>query len=894
MTAVHRTILLVDVAGFGDLRRTNLNQVSVRRSLYRLVEAACERSGIRWATLDHEDRGDGILVLAPPDLPKSAFVERLPSELAAELRIHNSTQNAQEQIRLRLALHAGEVTYDEHGVVGRSVNLAFRLLDAPVFKEALARSTGALAVITSAWFYDEVVWHSQVADVARYFQVRVTAKETTAVAWVCLPDSDVPPPHTAVSARVAQLAVPQQLPASTRLFVGRERELDVLNGLFNEKSMSGTAVITAIDGTAGIGKTTLALHWAHLTKDDFPDGQLYVNLRGFGPTEPMGPDQALHGFLQALGISADAIPADLETKAALYRSLLAEQRVLIMLDNARSADHVRCLLPSSPTCAVLITSRRRLDSLTVREGAHHLILDVLTQNDATALLSKRIGDKRVTAEPGAVVELVELCVRLPLALSIVAARAAEQATVPISAIIQDLHDERHRLDSLDLGDPDLSLRAVFTWSYNEVSPGAARLFRLLGVHPGPDIDLNACAALAGDAEDTGRTRKLLNELSRAHLITEISAGRFRFHDLLRTYAAELSQPAEMRSERTLAIERILKYYLQMAQHADRAIQPCRDGTIWVEPSDLDLNLPDRISYAEGMGWFSAESAVILELIGFAAIEGFVTQTWRLALACTTFLRRSGRWQERALVHGTALSATRRSGDRQGQATSLRQFASAIARLGQHDEALGHLRQAITMVDTLGDDQGKVATYLACARVFEAKTEYEEALRSARQAWDLVRDGDNRLSKADTLTTMGKSLSMLGEYHEALPLCEEALMHYTALEHLEGQADVLISIGMIEQGLNQHKRAMECYRESVELDRALGDRYWEAVGLEHLGAAYLAIGDRQYAWQHLQQAITIFRELRHPNEDRIRRRLVSLSRQPREAGLLGHGDEGLEK
>jgi len=891
MAAVHRTILLVDVAGFGDLRRTNLNQVSVRRDLYHLLQLACERSGIRWSECDHEDRGDGVLVLAPPDIPKAAFVEALPQELVAALRLHNSAGSAEEQIRLRVALHAGEITYDEHGVVGRSVNLAFRLLDAAVLKEALARSTGTLAVITSPWFFDEVVWHSPAADRARYSRVRVTVKETDALAWICLPDSDVPPSAVPAPRPVTRLPVPQQLPTRTRHFVGREHELGQLTDLLHETSRSGTVVITAINGTAGIGKTTLALHWAHMVKSEFPDGQLHVNLRGFDPGEPMEADQALHGFLRALGVGADAVPADLETKAALYRSLLAERRMLVVLDNARSADHVRPLLPASPTCAVLITSRRRLDSLAVREGAYRVVLDVLTQEDALALLSERVGREHVAAEPGAAAELAELCVRLPLALSIVAARAAEQATLPLNALAQELLDERDRLDSLDLGDTDLSLRAVFSWSYNELSPDAAGLFRLLGVHPGPDADLYVCCSLIGT---TTRARTLLNELTRAHLITEYPTGRFRFHDLLRAYATEQSRQQAFVSERANAIEKILEYYLRMALRADRAIQPCRDGVIQAALPHSELDLPEITTYADGIEWFATKSAVLFELVRFAANEGFAEHTWRLAWACTTFFRRSGRWQERALVHRTALAATRRSGDRRGQATVLRHLAPAIARLGDHDEALAHLREAIEMFDALDDDKGAVAAHLACTRVFEAQEKYAEALEQAQRAWDLVHGSDNRLSKGDALTAMGRQLSLLGRHTEALPLCEEALAHYSAVEHMEGEADVLINIGSIEQKLDRNEWAVSHYRRSLEIDRALGDRYWEAYALEHLGDACLAIGDQQEAEQHWQEALAIFRDLQHPDADRVRTRLSALSGRPRDTKPLRHRSEGFEE
>lgn len=864
---------MVDVAGFGDLRRTNLHQVAVREGLYRLLTLAFTRSGIAWSDCDHEDRGDGVLVMVPADVPKSAFAESLPQELVAALKAHNDGRRVEEQIRLRMALHAGEIHYDEHGVVGRAVNLAFRLLDAQVLKDALAASSGLLAMITSSWFFDEVIWHSRTVDRATYHRVSVTVKETDAVAWICLPDSvglpSLPAPHAETP------AAPHQLPANTRQFVGREQELRELMGLLDGARRTGTVVITALDGSAGIGKTTLALHWAHRVKDEFPDGQLHVNLRGFDPREPMDAGQALHGFLQALGVDANAIPVDLDSRAALYRSLLAERRMLIVLDNARSSDHVRPLLPASASCVVLITSRRRLDGLTVREGAYRIALDVLSRVDAMALLAARVGARRLEAEPAAAAELIELCARLPLALSIAAARAAGQPGLPLSALVGELRDERHRLDVLDLGDTDLSLRAVFSWSITVLSPAAAKLFRLLGVHPGPDIDLYACGALAGT---TSRARELLNELNEltgAHLIAEYVPGRFRFHDLLRAYATEQSAQDEYAGERAEAAETILKFYLHLALLADRIIQPCRDGVVRDAEDEIRFDAPEFTTYRDGIAWFAEETGTLLALVTFAADHGFATYAWQLAWACTTFLRRTSRWNERVMVHRTALAATRRSGDRMGEATALRHLAPAIARLGHHDEALGYLREAAEIFASLDDDKGAVSAHLSWVRVFEAQQNHVKALDHARQAWRLVRDGDDLLALGSALTAMGKQLSLLGRQAEALPLSVEALGYYSTLGHPEGEADVLLNIGEIEQRLGHHEQALSRYQRSLDIDRSLGDRYWEAVALDHLGDALLATDDRpsaEYAWR---QSLAIFIEVRRLEADRVRAKLSAL-------------------
>jgi len=530
--AVHRTIAVVDVAGFGDPRRTNSNQVAVRAGLYRMLTTTFATAGIPWPACDHEDRGDGVLIVVPPEIPKSLLVQHLPPALEAALRTYNASCPTGERITLRLALHAGEVHYDDHGVTGWAVNLTFRLLEAQPLKESLAESGGVLAIIASSWFYEDVIRHSPVLD--RYHQVSVRVKETETTAWICLPDHPERPPALDNWSGTHEAVVPQQLPAAARQFVGRDKEITALSALLDSHA-SGTVIITAIAGTAGIGKTALATHWAHQAKDQFPDGQLHVNLRGFDPEQPMDPSQALHGFLLALGVAPSRIPADLDAIAALYRTLLAGRRMLIMLDNAHSPDHVRPLLPGTAGSLVIVTSRDRLDGLVVHEGAHRIALDLLSTQDAQALLARRVDHTRLTAEPTETAQLIELCARLPLALSIVAARAASQPALTIAHLVRDLRDERDRLDALDLGHLDLDLRAVFSRSYAFLSPSAARLFRLLGTHPGPDIDRHACAALLGDP---ARTPAALRELTAAHLLDEHTPGRLRFHDLLRVYAAE--------------------------------------------------------------------------------------------------------------------------------------------------------------------------------------------------------------------------------------------------------------------------------------------------------------------------------------------------------------------
>jgi tetratricopeptide (TPR) repeat protein len=853
--AVHRTILVLDVAGFGDRRRTHHHQMAVRDGLYSVVKNSFTAAGISWSSSYKEDRGDGVLIVVEPAVAKGVFVEALPQALVAALADHNASHRAEEQIRLRMALHAGEIHYDTHGVVGRAVNLAFRLGDSQTFREVMSATDEPLAVITSEWFFDEVVWHSSVA--ADYHQLRISAKEVDTKAWLCFPATGARPAQSV--APQPEGAVPRQLPMRSPQFVGRETEIARLTASLAD---TGTVVITAIDGTAGIGKTTLAMQWAHQIKDRFPDGQLHVNLRGFDPGKPMDPDEALHRFLQALGVALNESPAGVEAKAALYRTLLADRRVLIVLDNARTTEQIRPLLPGSPTCLVIITSRNRLDGLIVREGARRIALDVLPAADAMELLAERVGRDRLDAEPEATAHLLELCARLPLALSI-----AAQSDEPISSVVAELRDERNRLDTLDLGDTDHSLRSVFSWSYNVLTPEAARLFRLLGLHPGPDISRHACGSL------TGRPAGPLKELVSANLLTEYLPGRYRLHDLLRTYAAEL---AATDPERDSAAAMVLQYYLLSASHADRFIQPNRRGVIETPP---DFVPPDIASYAQAMAWFDEEHAVLLAAITFAADNGYATYAWKLAWACTTFLRRTGRYRERVSVYRIAVAATRKAGDEAGLVTSLRHLATASARLGQLRQALGYLDEASAMLQGAEDDDRVVQNHLAYVRVFEAQGDPAKALDHARQAWDLVQRAGEPTRVADTLTAMGRQLALLERYTEALPLCERALKLYSSIGHQEGEADVLLNIGDIECRRQRYAEALAKYRQSLDLDRQLGDRYWAAIALERIADVHRNMGDHELAADVLSESLVILEDLRHADADRVRAKLSGGSAAP---------------
>ncbi len=372
----------------------------------------------------------------------------------------------------------------------------------------------------------------------------------------------------------AAMPVPAQLPPAVPGFAGRRGELARLDGLLPGQAATA-AVIAALSGTAGVGKTALAVHWAHRVSERFPDGQLYVNLQGFAPAgAAVAPAEAVRGFLEAFGVPAERIPADLPARAGLYRSVLADKRVLVVLDNARDVEQVRPLLPGSSGCLAIVTSRNQLTSLIAAEGAHTLTLGLLPAADARDLLTRRLGAGRVASEPGAVSDIIAGCARLPLALTIAAARAAARAGFPLTVFAAELRDATRALDPLHGGDLATDVRAVFSWSYQALTPDAARLFRLLGLHSGPDTGVAAAASLA--AIPPGRAAVLLTELTQAHLLAEPAPGRYACHDLLRAYAAEQALAWESPDDRAAAVRRLLDCCVHGAYRAAMLIEPHLD------------------------------------------------------------------------------------------------------------------------------------------------------------------------------------------------------------------------------------------------------------------------------------------------------------------------------
>jgi tetratricopeptide (TPR) repeat protein len=680
---------------------------------------------------------------------------------------------------------------------------------------------------------------------------------------------------TAGTTLIARAVTPAQLPAPVAGFVGRSRHLDELYTRLASSGQGGvapTVVITSIAGPAGVGKTTLAVQWAHLVAERFPDGQLFVNLRGFDPSgAPMSPAEAIRGFLGALGVPPRQVPVGLEAQAALYRSLLVGKQVLIVLDNARDADQVRPLLPGAPSCVVVVTSRDQLAGLIATSGARPLILDLLSAEDARRLLAGRLGLKRIAAEAQATDEIIARCVGLPLALAIVAARAAIRPDFPLAAVAKELHDACGSLDAFRGEDQVTDLRAVFSWSYDRLGPDAARLFRLLGCHPGPDLTASAAASLAGVSMADARSQ--LGELATAQLVSEHVPGRFTCHDLLRAYAGELAIGVDSWQARTAQL-RVLDHYLHSAFAGAALLYPRRQQLTLDSPVP-GVSAEDFADQRQASAWFDAELPVLLATVEFAAERGFDAHAWQIAWTLWELLDRQGHWHSLVSVELAAVAAAERLGDRAWQAFASRILGRAYNRLGQHDKAQTHLQRALDLYRELGDKAGQAATHGNLAMLYERLGDHQQALHHDQRTFDLHHATGDVAGQAAALCGLGWGHARLGDYRQALDVSRQALALYHELADGYGAAGAWDSLGYAHHHLGNYSQAIACYRRALGLVRQAGDRYYSANSLTHLGDSHAAAGDHAAARVAWQGALDILAQLGHAEADQIRTKLDAL-------------------
>jgi len=681
-------------------------------------------------------------------------------------------------------------------------------------------------------------------------------------------------------------AAPAQLPADVAGFTGRDSQLKQLDSaLPPDDGPSATAVvISAIAGTAGVGKTALAVWWAHRVRDRFDDGQLYVNLRGFAPGTPVRPVEALARFLRALDVPAEQIPSDVDEASALYRTLLADRRVLVLLDNARDPDQVRPLLPGGPGCLALITSRHRLDGLVAYDGAVPLTLDVLGDAEAYALLARLLGSARVDAEPQAVAELTALCGNLPLALRIAAANLAARPHTTISGYNDRLRQDR--LGSLQTGADEV--RVAFDLSYHAQPEEARRLFRLLGLNPGHDTTAPAAAALAGT--DRATAAALLDQLAAAHLVDEHAPGRYALHDLLREYAADRAVAEEPAADRDLALDRLYEHF---QRHVDAAAE-------LLYPEFLRLPAPpaDPVRFAgqaEASAWVDTQRANLVAAVRYAAEHGPRPAAWRLAdglrgyflsrlsivdwqvaaeaglaaaeadhdrraiaagqlsLALLSSVR--GRYEDSIAAYERAVDHAQRAGWAHGEASGSSGIGGCYQMLGRLELAADHLSRSLELRRRLGWAAGEATALANLGLVSWGLGRLEQAADHHRQAAAAYREMGAAVAEARANASLGVDYHSLGRLDDAVAALTPALaaMHETGDRYY--LCLIQFSLADVYRDLGELARARELAEAALVIAEEMSDRSQLSSSLAVLACIHERLGDQTRAIAGLRQALT---------------------------------------
>ncbi|MEV6879518.1 tetratricopeptide repeat protein [Amycolatopsis sp. NPDC051128] len=851
----------MDVEGYGNEHRTNQHRLAVRHGMYEILQVAFGRAGLSLDKCQLDDCGDGVMVLAPPDQPKSLFAEALPGQLVAALREHNGKHAEEARIRLRVALHAGEIYPDDHGFAGAAINLTFRLIDSTPVRNALAGSPGVLAMVVSSWFFEEVIRHCAGAHAGSYRPLPVEVKETSTTGWICLPDQplaiEAPGRYLVTSRRTAEdhpRSIPEQrsyasptrgrtsitwtLPRDTASFTGRTEELTRLIKAAREEVGRQVVGIQAIDGMAGIGKTSFATHAAHLMAGRFPDAQLFLRLHAHTPGQtPVKSTDALASLLTTVGVDAQHIPADLDARAAMWRDWVAGKRVLLVLDDADSHRQVEPLLPATPGCLVLVTSRRRLTAL---DTTITLSLDTLPTREATDLFTSLSQREVPGPQADLLADVIGSCGHLPLAISLLAGRLRDHPTWSLEDLASNLH-ESHDWVIRQTHSEEVAVTAAFHLSYCNLQASRQRFFRYISLHPGTEFEVHSAAALADIPIADARLH--LDSLYNDHLLNETARERYRMHDLVREYSRTLVED-ETADDREQAVQRLLDHYKNTAATADRIItaELMRDAPR-AEPLEASSPAAPALSTRDdAWKWMHTESANLLACARYAAARSLPEQVIGLAAATAAFLDTVGPWDQAVVLHSDAAAAAQGIGDSLHTADALHRVGRVRHRMAEYSAAISALSGAYEIYCGLDHKLGQVGTLIQLGRAWRQTDEYSQAADAYLEALSLSRALGDRIDEACALNGLGIIRLVNGDYTAAISEHSKALDIYTTLGDHIGQADAVNELGVAKRMTGDYISAIELHERALDVYRSLGDGFHQALTLNNLGTALRAKGE----------------------------------------------------
>ncbi|MGA5703686.1 ATP-binding protein [Peterkaempfera bronchialis] len=636
--------------------------------------------------------------------------------------------------------------------------------------------------------------------------------------------------------------VPRQLPMDVPAFVNRTSYLSRLDSLLSRGTATGITprvVISAIAGPPGVGKTALALHWAHRVRNRYADGDLYANMRGYGSGTPLGAAQVLDGFLRALDVSPHRIPEDVEGRSAMFRSLLTGKRMLIVIDDAAAVGDVRPLLPSSPDCLVIVTSRNTLSGLSARDGAVRMVLDTLPPDESVELLTQIVGAERIAAEPGAAARLAQRCAYLPLALRIMAERINNQPFTTLADVVEQLEDERIRLDAFGFEDDELSdVRAVFSSSYRALPPPAARLFRLLGLHPGAELSTPAAAALAG--LDAPAVRRLLDVLAGANLVQPTAAERFRLHDLLRLYAAECADHDESHESREQALRRVLAWYLRTVARAHRVILPSFHD-VPMDGWGSDIRPLDFETVDKAMSWFETERLNLMDALRSALRTHHYGIAWRLPAVMYGFFELRSYWSDWREMHRLGLDAAQAAGDTYGEACNYLGLGDAHWLLGELPEAMECYGKAAELGGAVGDGWIEGFSLRQIGAVLCQREQIDDAVDAIRRAIEVFRVHGEQRGEGMALISLADCHRSQARYRQELESCLAALALFQELGDEWSMAWGRYVVGRAYGDSGEHAQGLAVHREAREAFRRFGDQRNELLCLVGIAEALEALG-----------------------------------------------------